>query len=127
MNGLGNREFWLLAGVIVAAGALLIGLSRRRRKAPHELERERRLQINAKGRIAEGSLVQVVQSGTGGRLLCYQYTVAGVTYNAAQDITALRHIVRLDGVCEGVPARVKYDPQNPSDSIVVCEAWSGLR
>lgn len=126
MNELGNRELWLLGGALVAVGALLIGLSRRRRKSPHEIERERRLQINATGRIAEGSLVQVVQSG-GGRLLCYQYTVAGVTYNAAQDISALRHIVRLDGTCEGVPARVKYDPQNPSDSIVVCEAWSGLR
>ncbi len=126
MNGLGHRELWLLGGVIVAVGALLIGLSRRRRKSPQELERERRLQINAKGRIAEGSLVQLVQRERT-RLLCYQYTVAGVTYNAAQDITALRHVVRLDGVCDGVPARVKYDPQNPTDSIVVCETWNGLR
>ncbi len=127
MNGLGNRELWLLGGAIGAVGALLIGLSRRRRKSPQELERERRLQINAKGRITEGSLVQVIQPATGGRLLCYQYTVAGVTYNTAQDITALRHIVRLDGACEGVPARVKYDSRNPSDSIVVCEFWNGLR
>lgn len=110
----------------MAVGALLVGLSRRRRMSPQELERERRLQINARGRIAEGSLVQVVQRERT-RLLCYQYTVAGVTYNAAQDITALRHVVRLDGVCEGVPTRVKYDPQNPTDSIVVCEVWNGLR
>jgi hypothetical protein len=62
----------------------------------------------------------------GQRLLVYEYSVAKVTYNAAQDISTILETVRVDGICDGLPARIKYDPQNPSDSIVVCEKWSGL-
>ena len=62
----------------------------------------------------------------GRRLLVYEYSVARVTYNAAQDISALGEAVRVSELCDGLPARIKYDPQNPGDSIVVCEKWSGL-
>ena len=57
--------------------------------------------------------------------MLYEYSVSQVTYNAGQDLSTLPDI-RLEPPCEGLPARVKYDPQNPSDSIVVCEKWSGL-
>ena len=115
----------VVGGVALAAGALGVGIVLKRRKTPEEKERLRRLQINARGRITEGSLIQQVEQG-GQRLLCFQYSVAQVTYTAAQDITALSHVIRLEGICDGMPARVKYYPQNPSDSIVVCETWSGL-
>ncbi len=115
----------VMGGVALAAGALGVGIALKRRKTPEEKERQRRLLINARGRITEGSLVQQLEQG-GRRLLCFQYSVAQVTYNAAQDITTLSHAVHLEGVCDGMPARVKYDPQNPSNSIVICENWSGL-
>lgn len=109
------------AALAVVAGSLLF----RKRESAEEKERERRLWINARGRIAEGSLVQLARRENR-HLLSYQYEVAGVTYNAAQDITTIRHLTRLDAHCEGLPARVKYDPQNPPNSIVICEMWSGI-
>ena len=121
-----NQELLLISGTALAAAALVGGLARRRRKSPEEKESERRLQLHARGRLTEGSLARLIE-GDGARLLCYQYAVAGVTYQAVQDISALRHGARLDGVCEGLPARIKYDPQNPSDSIVVGELWNGLQ
>ncbi len=116
----------MILAAALAAGLLALKLARRRHKSAAELERERRLQINAGGRITEGSLVQLTQY-EGARLLSYQYAVAGVTYNAVQDVTALPHAVPPEGVCDGLPVRVKYDPQNPSDSIVVSETWNGLK
>lgn len=118
----------LIAGGLLAGG-LALGLSLRHRKSPAEKERERRLRINAIGRLCDGALVEVADLEQGGRrvrLLHYHYSVRGVTYSTAQDISALRHIARIEKFSEGLPASVKYDPQNPPDSIVVCEVWSGL-
>lgn len=113
-----------IAGVALAAGGGAIWYAKTR-KTPQERERLRRMEINARGRIAEGSLMEFVDR-EGQRLLLYEYSVAKVTYNAAQDVSTIPETVRVDGICDGLPARVKYDPQNPSDSIVVCEKWSGL-
>ena len=98
-----NHELLLIAGLALAVLGLVVALLRRGQKSPEEKERERRLQLHARGRITEGSLVRLVDRN-GGRLLCYQYSVARVIYQASQDITLLRDLVRLDGVCEGLPA-----------------------
>ena len=118
----------LIAGGLLAGG-LALGLSLRHRKSPAERERERRLWINAIGRICDGAIVEVTdleQSGRRLRILHYHYSVAGVTYSAAQDISELLHMARTETWSEGIPASIKYDSQNPSDSIVVCEVWTGL-
>jgi hypothetical protein len=60
-------------------------------------------------------------------LLIYTYDVAGVTYEASQDVTHLRQFIDLYSCRLGLPASVKYDPHNPGDSIVISETWSGLR
>ena len=60
-------------------------------------------------------------------LLVYNYDVAGVTYEASQDVTHLRQFIDLYSCRLGLPASVKYDPHNPGDSIVISETWSGLR
>jgi hypothetical protein len=135
--------FRLLPTSLVAAGvaALGIGLTvyvRGRRKTPEQLERERRTQISSMGRIIDGTVTDVAElapapkskKGNGhGRvqLLIYHYDVSGVTYEASQDVTHLRHRVDLHTCRIGVPTSVKYDPQNPANSIVVAEEWSGLR
>jgi hypothetical protein len=58
-------------------------------------------------------------------ILIYAYRVSGVSYECAQDVSRLtdhvRH-VRID-----LHVQVRYDPHNPSNSIVVAESWSGLR
>lgn len=104
---------------------------RRRRKTPQQLERERRLRLNAMGRITDGTVLDV-HEGRGERgavqqLLIYRYDVAGVSYEASQDVTHLRHLVDLHSCRIGLPASVKYDAQNPGNSIVIAEGWSGLR
>ena len=60
-------------------------------------------------------------------LLVYKYDVAGVTYEASQDVTHLRQFIDVYSCRLGLPASVKYDPHNPGDSIVISETWSGLR
>jgi hypothetical protein len=60
-------------------------------------------------------------------LLIYTYDVAGVSYEASQDVTHLRQFIDLYSCRLGLPASVKYDPHNPGDSIVISEKWSGLR
>lgn len=111
----------------LAAGAYL--WVRLRRKNPERLEMERRLRINQIGRITDGTLLDASETGAEANpthLLIYQYDVSGVTYHASQDVTHIRDLVgksqRLGGAVS-----VKYDAQNPGNSIVVCEKWSGLR
>ena len=120
--------------VILGASAGLAGSAavwlalRRKKKSAAELERERRLKVNAVGRITEGLVVEADDAAaeTAHDLLYYRYSAAGVEYSAAQDVSALRHLVPLEICGPGTPATVKYDPQIPSNSIIVCERWSGL-
>ncbi len=120
------------ASVIVAAG-LVLGMYWlwRRRRDPAERERLRRLGVNATGRTTDGAIVDIQQFGGGGpssraMLIFYEYSVNGVNYSTAQDISALGEITAADLFrCLG-SARVKYRARNPSDSIVICEEWSGL-
>ncbi len=114
------------AGILAGVAGLLHLLGHRTSEA--EKERERRLRLNSVGRICDGTIEQVTGLEKGRPcVLHYSYSVRGVTYAAAQDVSTLGHRVRLEECSEGVPASVKYDPQNPSNSIVVCELWSGLR
>ena len=104
---------------------------RSRRKTPEERERARRDQLTTHGRITDGTVIDVSElahNGSGAlQLLIYQYDVAGVSYEASQDVTNLRQYVDLHTCRIGLPASVKYDPQNPGNSIVIAEGWSGLR
>jgi hypothetical protein len=125
-----------LTGVAAAALLLLLAAGvawwrRGRRKTPEQLERERRLRLHAMGRIIDGTVLDVHEErGLDGRaqqLLIYRYDVAGVSYEASQDITHLRHLLDLHSCRLGLPTSVKYDAQNPGNSIVLAEGWTGLR
>ena len=114
---------------------------------PEEAERKRRLHLNQIGRIAEGQVVELVEHApaameerkrlfgsarpldTSGprHLVSYSYSISGVTYHTAQDITGLEGQIRFERLVAGQPASVKYDTANPSDSIIVADDWSGLR
>ena len=100
-----------------------------RRNDPAELERLRRLDINSRGRISAGRFVDLVEPQTAeakSALVGYSYEVAGVTYEAAQDVTALPEIAAMAQFLSGQTVSVKYDPKRPANSIVACEHWSGL-
>ena len=121
---------------LAAVGALaLVGTMARawylrsRRKDPAEIERLRRLDINRCGRIGAGRIIDLVESQTAeakSALVGYSYEVAGVTYECAQDVTALPEIAAMAQHLSGQTASVKYDPERPANSIVACEEWSGL-
>lgn len=113
---------------------------------PEEVERRRRLHLNQIGRIAEGQVVELSEhppfpakkpKGLFGarsladtrlrKLVSYSYAISGVTYHTAQDVTGLESQIRFDRIAAGQPASIKYDPSNPSDSILAADDWSGLR
>ena len=60
-------------------------------------------------------------------LLIYKYDVAGVSYECSQDVTHLRQWINLHSCRLGLHTSVKYDPQNPGNSLVISESWMGLR
>ena len=60
------------------------------------------------------------------RLVCYTYSISGVSYETAQDITGLAQRAGLERLAAGQPASVKYDPVNPSNSILVADDWLGV-
>lgn len=125
------RTYWLLA----AGGAAALGayaMFRRKAKTPDELERERRVWLEGIGRITDGTVIDVQELAAenthrSATLLIYKYDVAGVSYECSQDVTHLRHWINLHSCRLGLPTSVKYDPQNPGNSLVISESWMGLR
>ena len=114
-------------GLAVGSYAFL----RRKPKTPDELERERRIWLNQVGRITDGTVIDVHEITPNGRsaatMLVYQYDVAGVSYEASQDVTYPRQWINLHSCRLGLNTSVKYDPHNPGNSMVIAEGWMGLR
>jgi hypothetical protein len=114
-------------GVAIVTYALL----RRKPKTAEDVERERRSWLNRVGRITDGTVIDVQEITPNGHrastMLIYQYDVAGVSYEASQDVTYLRQWINLHSCRLGLPTSVKYDPHNPGNSMVISEGWTGLR
>jgi len=119
----------MLGGTGLAFSAYF--LFRRKPKSAEELERKRREWLDQVGRITDGTVIDVqelpAEQHRSSTMLIYQYDVAGVSYEASQDVTYLRQWVNLHSCRLGLPTSVKYDPQNPGNSLVVSERWMGLR
>jgi len=119
--------------VLAGSGALFTAylFLRRKPKSAAELERERREWLERVGRITDGTVIDVQEISANDHksstLLIFQYDVAGVSYEASQDVTYLRHFINLHSCRLGLPTSVRYDPQNPGNSMVVSEKWMGLR
>ena len=118
----------------IGAAALLAAylFLRRKPKSPDELERQRRAWLEGTGRITDGTVIDVQELAPANNyhaatMLIYKYDVAGVSYECSQDVTYLRHWINLHSCRLGLPTSVRYDPQNPGNSLVVSENWMGLR
>jgi hypothetical protein len=147
------RDLLPLAGLFVLAAVGMILWLRKKPEDENELERQRRSYLNRVGRIVEGQVLEItdhkaapapstnghpkgsnlfakhhapVSSNAAQRLLYYTYSISGVTYETAQDITGLEERLHLTRVATGQIASVKYDPSNPSNSILLADDWSGL-
>jgi len=129
---------------VVAVGGVLAYVFTRRKPTAEEIERERRELLARSGRITDGTIMDtmITEARNGGRhdaeaslpadtsiptpqIIVYNYRIAGVTYECAQDVTSLAEYVH--GIRTDLPVQVRYLPQNPANSIVVAESWSGLR
>jgi len=129
---------------VAAAAGVSLYLYLHRKPDPDEVERQRREFLAGRGRITDATLIDTTLNQRSGRrtgdeppspdivsiepppsVLQYQYRVAGVRYESAQDVSALAEYVRNLRI--DLPIQVRYDPHNPSNSIVVAESWSGLR
>jgi hypothetical protein len=144
------HEWAPLAGMAVVALVVLVFWLRRKPADTPDAERERCAYLNRVGRIVEGQIIEITDHkpaepdaatgrvfqkrpdagathGNGTRkLLYYSYSISGVTYETAQDVTGLEERAHLSRVAAGQTASVKYDPANPSNSILVADDWSGL-
>jgi hypothetical protein len=116
------------AGAFLAAG-IMIRVRRWRRRSPEEIERLRRLSVNAGGRITAGEITDIIEPEAGkpgSQLVAYKYDINSVTYEAAQDMTALPVILADIKRRVGRIVSIKYDPRLPTNSILACEEWSGV-
>ncbi len=116
---------YLIPGLSVLLVLLVSALIYRSWKAsripPDEIERRRRAELVAGGKMADALLTEIR-----GNFVFYSYAVRGVEYTASQDVSFIKD--RLPADVSGMgPAAVKYNPRNPANSIVVAEGWSGLR
>ena len=79
--------------------------------------------MNSNGRLGDATIMEISDDA-----IFYEYSVGGVTYTASQDISQLREMIPGDPQrLIGRPASLKYSSQNPANSILLCEEWSGLR
>jgi hypothetical protein len=111
-----------LAGLAAVLIALAIYIAMRVHRTPEKREKRRRLNVNQQGRLGDAMITEATED-----TLYYSYSIRGVQYTASQDITALRAQLpaepdRLIGIVS-----LKYAPNNPANSILICEEWSGLR
>jgi len=123
----GIRGSALVQGIFLAVIlAALLGLGiyvvRRMRRNPKDKEKRRRMMINQQGRLGDATITEVSES-----MIFYEYSVRGVLYTASQEVGELREQIpseleRLIG-----PVSLKYSSNNPANSIILCEGWSGLR
>lgn len=147
------RDVLPVAGLVLVAAAGAFLLFRKKPENWVELERERRAYLNRVGRIAEGHILEIVDRTSPAsdgkqnasalarfrkraaaapkngnqKLLYYTYSISGVTYETAQDVTSIEEQAYLKRVAVGQAASVKYDPANPSNSILLADDWSGIR
>lgn len=114
-----------MLSLVVAAVALVAVIGFRAWKASRvtaeERERRRRALLVVRGKMADAVLVEVRDD-----LLFFTYAVRGVEYTASQDVSLLKEMVPRD-FSSVLAVAVKFLPENPANSIVVAEEWSGLR
>jgi Protein of unknown function (DUF3592) len=149
-----GTDWRLILGVAAVVAVAAVGVLYRLLQKPDDPEQEERLRrfhLNQVGRIVEGHVVEIVETSgavsnssearafslhRGGRpakaingarrLVRYSYSISGVSYETAQDVTGLEERLCLERLAAGQSASVKYDPSNPSNSILVADDWSGL-
>jgi len=103
------------------AGGIFVVL--RIRRKPKDKEKLRRQEVNSNGRLGDATITDISED-----TIFYEYSVGGLTYTASQDVSQLRDMIPPESHrLIGRPASLKYSFNNPANSILLCEEWSGLR
>ncbi|MFZ0802067.1 MAG: hypothetical protein WAN70_07855, partial [Terriglobales bacterium] len=103
------NPFRLYASVVGGCAALFAAyfLLRRKPPRPEDIERQRREWLDRVGRITDGTVIDVQElpreEHKQSVLLIFQYDVAGVSYEASQDVTYLRQFINLHSCRLGLP------------------------
>jgi Protein of unknown function (DUF3592) len=119
----------IAAGVAAIGGGIWWYIVAHRLSA-EEIERRRREGLALSGRITDGVILDARTLSNEDSIsptpevLVYSYSVAGLIYNCAQDVSALPNEVLGFRIDQSV--QVRYDPRNPGNSIIVSETWTGL-
>jgi hypothetical protein len=112
-----------VGAVLVAAAIVTVAVrSFRKNPAPEEVERERRLLVNLRGRIGDGVISDIQDD-----IIYFTYCVHGVDYQASQNVATLHELLPAEPHRIIGPVSLKYLLRNPANSIILCEKWSGLR
>lgn len=118
------------AAVILIGAAIVILIKLRRKKDPAELERLRRTTLGRTGRIVSGEITGLIEPDAENAAplqLVYRYVVSGVSYEVAQDVSMMPQVAARAAHLVGKAIAAKYSMKHPSNSIVICEEWSGIR
>ena len=113
----------VLVGLLAIVGAIFgYRAWRLSRITPEERERRRRAALVERGKMGDATITELR-----GDLLFYSYEVRGVEYTASQDLSLLKEYLPAELSVLVGPVSVRYDPKIPANSIVLAEAWTGLR
>jgi hypothetical protein len=115
-------QILVAVSVLIAISGVAYYILLRIRRNPKDKEKRRRLQVNQEGRLGDATITEVHEN-----TIFYEYSVRGVLYTASQDVAQLREQIPSDLERQIGPVTLKYSPRNPANSIILCEAWSGLR
>ena len=116
-------EALVISAIALPVAAVGVYIVLRIRRKPKDKEQRRRLEVNSSGRLGDATILEITDDA-----IVYEYSVRGITYTASQDISKLRELIPADSHrLIGRPASLKYSSQNPANSILLCEEWSGLR
>lgn len=91
-------------------------------KNPEKREKKRRLYVNRQGRVGDGFITEATET-----TIYYTYALRGVQYETSQDIAVLRDYLPAEPERLIGQVHVKYLVNNPENSILLCEEWTGLR
>ncbi len=125
-----RRQIGIAAAGTVTAIGLIWWIVRLRRPSAEEIERRRRQRVALVGRIIDGIITDFTLAesapadSTIPHVIFYQYLIAGVSYECAQDVSTLTGYIQHFSIA--APVQFKYDPRNPADSIILSESWTGL-
>ncbi len=87
-------------------------------KKKPDLDVQRREFLYSKGRITDGTIIDIETSEAGEEIIIYYYTVQGVDFESSEILTDRQRDNALK-YAPGAKVGVKFDPKNHGNSMLV--------